>query len=129
MPYAHYTYTMFPDGNQDIVASTNDAKKYWCKKNLPHNFSNVECVCCKRCIPVHKTEQYISTDYDFSMFVVCALLSARTDECNSTNASQLFICNVCKTCTLSKTNNISAFVPIYSCDPIARSGAQFLKAL
>ena len=57
-----------------------------------------------------------------------ALLSARTDECNSTDASQLFICNVCEMC-LSKTNNISASVPIYSCHPIARSGAQFLKAL
>ena len=29
---------------------------------------------------------------------------------------------------LSKTNNISASVPIYSCHPIARSGAQLLKA-
>ena len=128
VPYAHNTYTMFTDGNQHIVASTNDVKKYPCKKNLRRNFSNVECVCCKRCVPLHKTEWYVSTDYDFSIFVVCALLSARPDERNSTDASQMFICNVCKTC-LSKTNNISAPVPIYSRHRIARSGAQFLKGL
>ena len=98
------------------------------QKNLPCNFPNVECVCCKRCVPLHKTERYVSTDYDFSILCVCALLSARTDDRNSTDASQLFICNVCKTC-LSKTNNISVSVPIYSHHPIARSGAQFLKAL
>ena len=86
------------------------------------------CLLQATCVPLHKTEQYVSTDYDFSIFVVCALLSAITDECNSTDASQLFICNVCKTC-LSKANNISASVPIYSYHPIARSGAQFLKAL
>ena len=114
VPYAHHTYIMFTDGNQHIVASTNDAKKYPCKKTFPIIFQMLNVfVASDVRAPLHKTEWYVSTDYDFSIFVVCALLSAKTDESNSTDASQLFICNVCKTC-LSKTNNISASVPIYS---------------
>ena len=64
----------------------------------------------------------------FQILYVCTLLSHGTDDCNSADASQLFICNVCKMCLLN-TNNISPSVPIYSHNPIARSGAQFLKAL
>ena len=88
--------TIFSDNNEHIAACANGVKKYQCKKTLPCHFSNVECICCKRCVPLHKTEWYVSTDYDFSNFVVCTLLSPRTDDCNSTDASQLFICNVCK---------------------------------
>ena len=111
-----------------MLVSAKITEKYFYKLCQTNQFTNVNCICCDWCVPQQRAQQYVSTDYDFSFFVVSALLSTKTCETNDVHPVQLFICNVCKA-SLSKSTDINACIPIYAHNPIARSGAQFLKAL
>ena len=111
-----------------MLTSTNNGKKYLCKTCQASQATNVKCVCCDQSVPQHKSKQYIATDYDFSCFVVAALLGTKPHVSNDTNAKQLFICNACGT-YLSKTTDANPCVPLYACNAIAWSGTHFLRAL
>ena len=78
----------------------------------------------KVCLNIN-LKQYIATDYDFSCFVVAALLGTKPHVSNDTNAKQLFICNACGIC-LSKTTDANPCVPLYAHNAI---GSHFLRAL
>ena len=86
---------MPPGVDDDMLTSTNNEEKYLCKTCQASKATNVKCVCCDQSVPQHKSKQYITTDYDFSCFVVAALLGTKTHVSNDTNAKQLFICNAC----------------------------------
>ena len=116
--YAHGTDNMVTDSDGNMLVSAKITEKYFCKLCQTNQFTNVNCVCCDQCVPQQRAQQYVSTDYDFSIFVVSALLSTKTCERNDTHPVQLFICNVCKA-SLSKSTNINACIPIYAHNPIA----------